>query len=120
MAFVIPILDRFRDALVLHLSDTRVPDRIIEHYAEILRKASVLYHHDVQMNGGTTAPVVIEPLERMRNWAFDLLVASVSGSGEARQRVARLVMPSAMKRFDTALRNFLDDVKLRGQMPFGR
>lgn len=35
-------------------------------------------------------------------------------------RVAALFVPAAMRRFEETLRGFLNDAKLRGQMPFSK
>jgi len=109
-----------RNAIVPRLNDSRVPERIIKHFAEVLRKASILYHYDVKSNGGTLAPAISESLERMRYWALNLLITSASRSDDGDARVAGLVLPSLISRFEGSLRHFLDDSELRGQMPFPR
>jgi hypothetical protein len=76
-AFVL-ILEQLQAAVGPRLADPRIPDRVVSAYAETLRKASVLYHYDVRAPGGTTAPVVAEPQEKTRYWAFDHLIASSS------------------------------------------
>ncbi|KAK4688854.1 hypothetical protein P7C73_g1265, partial [Tremellales sp. Uapishka_1] len=93
-------------------------ERIIESYAEILRKASTLYHYDVRSIGGTTAPAVSESQERLRYWAFDLLIASAGRAEE--EWVAKRAMPFVVQRFQGALQSVVEDSKLRGQIPFGR
>jgi hypothetical protein len=118
--FVLPILDRMKAAITPRLNDSRVPERIIEQFADILRKASTLYHYDTRPNGGTTAPAVPESLEQMRYRALDLLIGCASWSERDGARVAGLVVPSLVTRFETALRQFVDDAKLRGRMPFPR
>ena len=105
-------------------------------FAEVLRKASVLYQFDVKRIGGTTAPAIPESAERVRYWAFDLLVSTVSradskevkhvesdgdGDGnEGKRSVAKMVMPALLKRMEGSLKQFAEDSKNRGQMPFGR
>jgi hypothetical protein len=82
----------------------------------------------------------------MRYWAFNFLVAlssrgdgkvSRSGTGtgtgtgtgraeidehgkEGRKKVARGVMPALIWRFEDSIKAFLEDAKMRGQMPFPR
>lgn len=116
--FVLTILAKITQALTPRLGDERVPARVIESHAETLAKASQLCHYDFSTKGGTTAPVVPEAQEEMRYWAFDQLVANAGGQGNP--RVAALFIPAVLKRFHSTLRHFLDDVKLRGQMPFTR
>ncbi|ORY29654.1 guanine nucleotide exchange factor in Golgi transport N-terminal-domain-containing protein [Naematelia encephala] len=121
-SFTLPLLSKVQTFLVPRLEDARVPDRVIESYAEILRKASSLYHHDVRSNGGTTAPVIGEISEKTRYWAFDLLTESVAapeGASKAK-RVARLCSGALIRRWEEALKGFVADAKLRGQMPFSR
>ena len=102
------------------LSDSRLPQRTIEQFADILRKASLLYHFDVKTKGGTTESEIAEPLEQMRYKALDLLIGCASRSENNGAKVAGLVMPSLVARIEGALRQFLDDAKLRGQIPFSR
>ncbi|WVQ85868.1 hypothetical protein IAT38_008036 [Cryptococcus sp. DSM 104549] len=126
--FVIAHLSRMKTAIIPRLGDPRVPDRIISQLAEVLRKASILYHYDVKVVNGTTAPGIPESQEALRYWALDLLVAlgskrkeDVEGEqGEKEQRVTGLVLPAVLKRFSEAMRRFLEDKKLRGNLPFGR
>ncbi|WOO78809.1 Protein MON2 [Vanrija pseudolonga] len=119
-AFVLPILEQLQAAVGPRLADPRIPDRVVSAYAETLRKASVLYHYDVRAPGGTTAPVVAEPQEKTRYWAFDHLIASSSQRGNNDKRVTSLFVPSLLRRLEATLRHFLSDAKLRGQMPFSR
>lgn len=124
--FTLPLLDDMRRALFARLRDPRLRPALVERFAETLRRASLLYHYDVEACGGTTAPAVNDDGEGMRYWAFDQLVAGAKreargGEGEEdSRRVAALFAPAALKRFDLTLRQFLDDAKLRGQMPFSR
>ncbi|BEJ02954.1 hypothetical protein CcaverHIS641_0101290 [Cutaneotrichosporon cavernicola] len=143
--FVLPILTAVRDAVGPHLTDARVPRAIVESYAETLRKASVLYRYDVRAPGGTTAPVIAEAREATRYWALEQLVANVGRPRRRRRneedganglaseddgeeakgeedtrRVAAYFAPSVLERFESTLQDFLNDAKLRGQMPFTR
>lgn len=128
--FVLPLLDDMRGAVFARLRDPRLKPAVVERFAETLRRASLLYHYDVEAGGGTTAPAVNDEGEGVRYWAFDQLVAggkreqserteSEAGGDDAR-RVAALFAPAVLKRFELTLRQFLDDAKLRGQMPFSR
>jgi len=132
-SFVLGILNHFKLAMSSRIPDPRIPDRLIHQYAEILRRASMLYRYDVRAEGGTTAPVINEASEDTRYWAFDLLMASVAARRKAEstrrdvakdgaewRRVAKLVLPAVVRRIDEALKRFVDDAKLRGQMPLGR
>lgn len=141
-AFVLPILQRIRDAVAPYLRDPRVPGHIVSAHAETLRKASVMYHYDVRAPGGTTAPVVPEAKEATRYWALEQLIASAGRAAPARparrrsstarrlsaskaaeeveRRVAAYFVPSVLRRFESTLEHFLSDAKLRGQMPFTR
>ncbi|ORX41097.1 guanine nucleotide exchange factor in Golgi transport N-terminal-domain-containing protein [Kockovaella imperatae] len=123
-SFVLPFLDRLKGTIVPRLA-TQVPDHLIERYGDVLRRASELYRFDVKtINGGTTAPAVPDVLESTRFWAFDLLWAGVGMSDPGAQgddaKVAKLVLPSLLRRAEKALRGYVDDAKLRGQMPLGR
>jgi hypothetical protein len=122
-AFVLLQLEAFKSAVNPRLADTTVPENIIVQYADILRKASKVYHYEVEFHGGTTAPAIPEPSEAMRYWAFDLLIHSVGREGDARDgraRMAKIVMIGLMRRIEEGLRQFLADAQLRGQMPLGR
>lgn len=103
----------------------------MEELAQILNKSSRLYRYDVEPpSGGTTATAISEPSEELAYWAFDMLVSIVSpsssetaASGAASSRYptnARLVLPALLERFDTTLRRFVLDQKLRGRMPLER
>ncbi|CAK9786560.1 hypothetical protein CC85DRAFT_283171 [Cutaneotrichosporon oleaginosum] len=143
--FVLPALTAVRDAVAPRLVDARVPRTIVEAYAETLRKASVLYHYDVRVPGGTTAPVIAEAKEATRYWALEQLITNAGrprrrdrpadngmaedddgakgrgdGAEDNARRVAAYFVPSVLKRFESTLRHFLSDAKLRGQMPFTR
>lgn len=121
--FILPLLNDMRQAVFARLRDPRLKPAVVERFAETLRRASLLYHYDVEACGGTTAPAVTDDGEGMRYWAFDQLVSGAKRSGEeeeASRRVASLFAPAVLKRFDLTLRQFLDDAKLRGQMPFSR
>jgi hypothetical protein len=147
---VLPLLDGFKVSIATRLGDPRVPDHTIEHLGETLRKASRLYRQDVPSRGGTTAPAISDAQERMRYWAFNFIIAlSTQGDGkglglgsgagtgtgmgtgmgraeidehgkEGRKKVARGVMPALMWRFEESIKAFLEDAKMRGQMPFSR
>jgi hypothetical protein len=126
-AFVIPILDQIRSAVHAGLHDARVPDHVVAQHAETLRRASGLYHYDVRAAGGTTAPVVAENREATRYWALNqLIVCSSKGKtnsesdDENAARVAALFVPTALRRFEDTLASFLNDAKLRGQMPVSK
>ncbi|RXK40656.1 hypothetical protein M231_02113 [Tremella mesenterica] len=133
--FVISILTHIHTSIAAHLGDDRVPDRVLSQYADVLAKASRVHRYDTTSEGGTTAPAVAEPSEQMRYWAFDRLVEAVTRSStstssnaqsvkvqaeENAKRVARLSIPALIGRFESSLRQFLDDSKIRGQMPFPR
>jgi hypothetical protein len=121
--FVIPILDRIRAAVHPRWGDARVPEHMASLHAETLRKASVLYHYDVRATGGTTAPAVSENREATRYWALNQLVVCCSkqeNETEDDGRVAASFVPAALRRFEETLRGFLNDAKLRGQMPFAK
>ncbi|OCF58554.1 hypothetical protein L486_04587 [Kwoniella mangroviensis CBS 10435] len=121
--FVIAHLVHLRSVILPRLGDPRIPDRIIVQLSEALRKASVLYHYDVRVNGGTTAPGIPETQEELRYWSLDLLVSLSTKrevDAEQQKRVAVLAVPALMKRFRESLTRWLDDRKLRGNLPFGR
>ncbi|WVQ95482.1 hypothetical protein IAU59_002579 [Kwoniella sp. CBS 9459] len=132
-SFVIAHLDRLQASILHRLGDSRLPDRIIAQFAEVLRKASVLYHYDTRVNGGTTAPGIPEAQEQLRYWALDTLVVSATRRKDTavaesdiairegkQKRVAGLTIAALLKRYQTALERFLEDQKLRGHLPFGR
>ena len=131
-SWILPLLDHFRDCIAPRLGDSRVPELTIQRFGETLRKASRLYRYDGKCHGGTTAEVVEDGMERTRYWAFDLLISLAAKSrkrlggkeegdeGSKERRVARGVTEALMKRFEEALRGFLDDSSLRGQTPFNR
>ncbi|KAK8850458.1 hypothetical protein IAR55_004376 [Kwoniella newhampshirensis] len=131
-AFVIDHLAQITHAILPRLGHPRIPDRIVSQFAEILRKASRIYHYDVRLangGGGTTAPGIPESQEGLRYWALDLLVSAatrddredkVGGDKNQEKRVAGLVIPSLMKRFSDALERFLEDKRLSGHLPLGR
>ncbi|WWC98642.1 hypothetical protein V866_005535 [Kwoniella sp. B9012] len=121
--FVIAHLTHLRTVILPRLGDSRIPDRIIVQLSDGLRKASVLYHYDVRVNGGTTAPGIPESQEELRYWALDLLVSlstKKEGDPQKQKRVAGLAVPALMRRFGESLNRWLDDKKLRGNLPFGR
>jgi hypothetical protein len=127
--FILPLLKRLFAAINPRLGNEAAPARIWDRFAETLRKASLLYHHERRTVGrGTTAPVVAYEQEAMRYWAFEALIAGSSGSGEhgkgkAKETgasVARACLAALMKRVGVTLREFLEDAKLRGNMPFPR
>jgi hypothetical protein len=121
-SFILPMLERLKLAIIPRLGDVRVPDQMRAQLSEILRKASVLYHYDVRSQGGTTAPVIAEAQERLRYWAFDLLIAVTSRGkeGEGAKMVAKGTVEALMRRFEDAIKGFLEDARLRGQTPFSR
>ncbi|WWC92223.1 uncharacterized protein L201_007177 [Kwoniella dendrophila CBS 6074] len=123
--FVIAHLTHLRSVILPKLGDTRIPDRIITQLSESLRKASILYHYDVRTNGGTTAVGIPESQEELRYWALELLVSlSTKKAGDEDEdkdrKVAELSISALMKRFGDVLKRWLDDQKLRGNLPFGR
>ncbi len=118
--------------VIPRLTDHRLPESTITSFAENLRKASVLYHYDVTHPGGTTATVIAESQESLRYWALEVMIACVDrkrvkvgngfqGNHDQKQAVlAGLMLPSVIKRFEDSMRCFVDDARLRGQMPFAR
>ena len=118
-----PSLDIFKSAVIPRLPKS-VPDNLIRRYGEILRKASELYHFDVPVNRGTTAPSIPNASETLRYWAFDLLFEAVTSEAgqpsDGHAKVAKLVMPELIRRIKTALSQFIEDTKLRGRMPLGQ
>lgn len=125
-AFILPLLSRIQTAIATRLSS--IPERLIELYAETLRKGSLLYRFDVSHLGGTTAPAIPERSEGMKYWAFDALVSASakeltttddSGMG-AKLKVAHKTALSLMNRMEASLRAYIDDASLRGLMPLGR
>ncbi|WWD20641.1 hypothetical protein CI109_105117 [Kwoniella shandongensis] len=127
--FVIDHLTQITYAVLPRLGDTRIPDRINIQFSEVLRKASRIYHYDVRLSvggGGTTAPGIPEHQEGLRYWALDLLVTAATkgepgeNGSEKERRVAGLTIPALMKRFEEPMERFLDDKRLRGQLPLGR
>lgn len=121
-SFVLAFLKRVQAAISPRLTTERIPDheRIIGRYASTLRKASTLYHYDVNADGGTTAPAITESSEAMRFWAFDLLLASSVSHPTTKDRGEQYCLSELIQRFEVALRQLVDDGKLRGQMPFPR
>jgi hypothetical protein len=124
-AFVLPLLNRFHAAISPRLST--IPNVLVPTYTETLRKASVLYRYDVSYAGGTTAPAIPERSEGMKYWAFDALIMEVSGDRAAGSEangmpvhVAKRAVESLVKRIEGSLRGYVDDARLRGQMPLGR
>ncbi|WVW80931.1 hypothetical protein I302_102922 [Kwoniella bestiolae CBS 10118] len=121
--FVIFYLNHLRSIILPRLGVPRIPNHTVVQLSEALRKASILYHYDVRVNGGTTAPGIPESQEELRYWALELLVSlsTKKENDEAKQRrVAGLVVPALMKRFGESLNRWLEDKKLRGNLPFGR
>ncbi|ODN82823.1 hypothetical protein L202_01090 [Cryptococcus amylolentus CBS 6039] len=124
--FVVDHLTRMRDIVIPRLGHSFVPDRVISHFADVLSRASHLYQYDVRVSGGTTAPALPTTQEELRYWAFDLLVTlSVQGAEkeqdiQGRQRIAKLTLPSLLNRFNVSIRRFLEDTKIRGNLPLGR
>lgn len=122
-AFILPILTRINAALVPHLP--LLPERLAEVYTETLRRSSVLYRFDVDHSGGTTAMAIPERSEDVRYWAFGVLVAAsgnerAGGDTSGGGAVARIAAQSMERRMRGALRGYVDDARLRGQMPLGR
>lgn len=142
-AFILPILSQINALLSPHLG--RLPDRLVEVYAETLRRASVLYRFDVDHLGGTTAMAIPERSEDVRYWAFGVLVGAASAKSaskpqypgvdesdgendqahsrdEARGQsaVARIAVQSMEQRMRGAMRGYVEDARLRGPMPLGR
>lgn len=113
-----------------------LPDPLIHRLAEILRQASQLYRYDVESTGGTTATAVAGASEELAYWAFDLLVSTAASApnrgqpdddggreddGEgARSNAGQTMMPALLQRFEETLRRFVQDVRLRGRLPFER
>jgi len=123
--FVLPFLNRFHVAISPRIAT--IPDRLIDMYTETLRKASTLYHFDAGNVGGTTAPAIPERSEEARCWAFSALLSQASlssanngQSGQGQGKVAVRAVESLVKRMEGALRGYIDDSRLRGQMPLGR
>ena len=125
--FVLPLLTRYHRAIASHVGG--MSSRLVEIYAETLRKASILYRFDVGRAGGTTAPAIPERSERMRYWAFDALFSQASfhgsteeGNSKAYNRlaIAKVVTASLLSRIRGSLRTYVADSRLRGSMPLGR
>lgn len=120
-ASVLPLLSRIKDAIMPRLADDAVTDRIRTRFADLLRRASVLYHTDGHAEGGTLAPSVPLVDEQTRYWALGwLLTCSGACAGEEVDAVRKACAPVLVERFRTVLQRFLDDAKLRGRMPFPR
>lgn len=122
-AFVMPLLGRLEAAIMPRIGDDAVPERIRTRLAELLRKASVLYHTDGLAEGGTLAPAIPAVDEQLRMWALNWLI-SCAGADDGRHKTAKAVQracsPILLDRFRSVLQRFLDDGKLRGHMPFPR
>ncbi|WVR08607.1 hypothetical protein IAU60_005662 [Kwoniella sp. DSM 27419] len=123
--FIISSLNQIKSSLLPRLGSDKVPKRILIHFADLLRKTSVLYHHDVRNNGhgGTTAPSIPELQERLRYWALETLVAAsvkVDGADSRAERLAQSSVGALIRRCEEGLVRFLDDKKIRGHLPFGR
>jgi len=129
--FLLPILDATKASIFPRLADLRISDSIIQSLADTLRKASILHRHQVETLGGTTAEAISESQEKMRYWALQALIELASRSpadlldtgidvGRERLRLATLILPSVIRRFDDALSSFVEDARLRGQIPFSR
>jgi hypothetical protein len=128
--YVLTLLNRLHASISPRIGS--VPDRLIDVYTETLRKASTLYHFDVGHIGGTTAPAIPDRSEEARYWAFEALLAQATSSStgvesetgyspsDGREKVAQKAVESLVKRMEGALRGFVDDARLRGQMPLGR
>ncbi|WVO17542.1 hypothetical protein L204_105237 [Cryptococcus depauperatus] len=125
--FVVEQLTRLEAIIIPRLGDLRVPDDIISQFAGMLCEASRLYCYDDTSNEGTTAPGTPLTQENLHYWAFNLLVRlskkrhdAQSEHQEKQQRIAKLALPSMLKRFDEALSRFMKDKMLRGNLPMGR
>ena len=128
--FVLTLLKRFHESISPGIGS--IPDRLVDVYTETLRKASTLYHFDVSHIGGTTAPAIAERSEEARYWAFETLLTQARSSGaqsgrsrgkpeqEGHGNVAQKAAESLVRRMDGTLRDFIDDARLRGQVPLGR
>lgn len=123
-AFVLPFLDRLKAAIVPRSSGDGVPEKVQQQLTNILRKASVLFHYDNIVDGGTTAHVIPESSEEMRYWALDLLVAVASSvqpdKGRASTPLQRFGLAALIKRFEAPMRQMLQDTRLTGHMPLGQ
>ena len=129
-----PFLEKMKSAITPRLA-TRLPQHLVVRYADVLRRASRLYHFDVsRVNGGTTAPSIPDHMESLRYWSFDLLWAGVStsaaksaqSSSEAmmtrtgQPAVASIILPALLDRVGGTLTQYLNDAALRGQRPLGQ
>ncbi|WWC65124.1 uncharacterized protein I303_107738 [Kwoniella dejecticola CBS 10117] len=125
-SFVITHLNHLRSVILPRLGDPRIPVRLIIQLSESLRRASLLYHFDVRVNGGTTAPAIPESQEELRYWALELLISlstrksTQTDADEKEKRVAAISASALIKRFEETLSRWLDDQRLRGSLPFGR
>lgn len=126
--FILSNLDKFRSLAITRLvaASAQLPQDLLERYTAILRQASILYHSDTSVIGGTTGGVVPVTSEKLAYWAFDLLVNTVNtgtssqGHGQresASDGLAGIALPTLLKRFEMALRRYIDDVKIRGRVP---
>lgn len=126
--FILSNLDKFRSLAITRLVETsaQLPQDLLERYTTILRQASILYHSDTYVIGGTTGGVVPVTSEKLAYWAFDLLVNTVNTGTSSQDQgrkdgasdgLARIALPTLLKRFEAALRRYIDDVKIRGRVP---
>ena len=122
--FILPILDQLRGCISSRLGSA--PASLVQSYSETLRKASALYRFDAGRGKGTTAPAIPEHSERVRYWAFDELIRLSSASSshttgkDEDRRIAEVAAPALVRRFEGALRSYVDDARLRGKLPLGR
>jgi hypothetical protein len=120
-AFTLPLLGRLEKAIMPRLADDAVPERIRSRFADLLKRASVLYRTDGHADGGTLAPAVPAMDEQTRYWALRWLVdCATADKADDVDAVRKACAPILLERLRSVLQRFLDDAKLRGHMPFPR
>jgi len=121
-SFVISHLDKFKDIVITpFLSHYKMSESLVERYSDILLQGSTLYNYETPVPvGGTTGGIIPVPSEVLAYWAFDLLVDSVSRSGETNGLFATLTLSTLLRRCEDVLRRYVDDVRLRGLVPLPR
>jgi len=109
---------------VIHpfLNTPNIPESLVERYSNILLQGSTLYTYETLVPaGGTTGGIAPVPSEGLAYWSFDLLVDSVSRSGDANGAAfATLTSATLLRRCENVLRRYVDDIRLRGLVPLPR
>jgi hypothetical protein len=121
-SFVVSHLDQFKDIVIIpFLNTSNIPESLVERYSDILPQGSTLYTYETPVSvGGTTGGITPTPSEVLAYWSFDLLVDSVSRSGEVNGSFANLTLSTLLRRCEDVLRRYVDDVRLRGLVPLPR